>query len=804
MRTPKNSATGALVGIWAILLMAFVIAVLYVGRDVLIPIALAALITFLLSPVVGRLERWLGRIASVLLVVLMLFALIGAIGWMLTTQTIDLAAKLPDYQANIEAKMRAFRIPSGGTFARFNQSLQHLQKTMSSSQETTAKNEPAARSRTLNPAETTVAQPPVAVKIVEPENRLTSFAQAALSSLLSPLGRAALVLLLVIFMLLKREDLRGRLVRLIGQGRISATTRAMDDASTRVARYLAMQLLVNIIYGTCVAVGLYFIGVPNAALWGALAGILRFIPYVGPWLGAAMPLALSLAVSNSWVTPILTLGLFVTLEVINSNAVEPLLYASSTGVSSIALIIAAVFWTWLWGPIGLVLATPLTVCLAVMGRHVPKLEFLSVLLSEEQALAPYEECYHRLLAVGLDEATELAENYFKENSLTKLYDSMLIPVLTAAEIDAKRHALQPEERDAVLRNVQEMVEDLGAQPLPESKVEADKAVAAQMPEAPVSITCRVLCLPARALRDEIAGAMLTQLLRQQGFEAENASANQGSNELVDVAAKADPEAICISVVAPSTLIQARHITTKLRNRIPSVKIVIGFWRATERLAEVSQRLRDSGADEVVASLAEAVVQLAKFAAPMGEEMAAAPLPENEEERLAELMNLHLLDGEPERVFDRVTAKLAKLFQVPIALITFVDRDRQWFKSQVGLPEDLARERCTPRSVSICGHMVAKNDTLVVEDLARDRRFANNPLIKARGLRFYAGTPVRGVGGFPIGSLCLLDVRPRKMTDHERRVLESFANDLSEEIQQRATEKGAAALAVRQSVPAATG
>jgi methylmalonyl-CoA mutase cobalamin-binding subunit len=501
-----------------------------------------------------------------------------------------------------------------------------------------------------------------------------------------------------------------------------------------------------------------------------------------------MPLALSLAVSNSWVTPILTLGLFVTLEVINSNAVEPLLYASSTGVSSIALIVAAVFWTWLWGPIGLVLATPLTVCLAVMGRHVPKLEFLSVLLSEEQALAPYEEAYQRLLAVGLDEATELAENYLKENSLTKLYDSMLIPVLTAAEIDAKRNALQPEERDAVLRNVQEMVEDLGTQPLPESKVEADKAVAAYMPETPVSVTCRVLCLPARALRDEIAGAMLTQLLRQQGFEAENASANQSSDELVDVAAKADPEAICISVVAPSTLIQARHITTKLRNRIPSVKIVIGFWRATERLAEASQRLRDSGADEVVASLAEAVVQLAKFAAPIGAEMTAAPLPENEEERLAELVNLHLLDGEPERVFDRVTAKLAKLFQVPIALITFVDRDRQWFKSQVGLPEDLARERCTPRSVSICGHMVAKNDTLVVEDLARDRRFANNPLIKARGLRFYAGTPVRGVGGFPIGSLCLLDVRPRKMTDHERRVLQSFADDLSEEIQHRATGK----------------
>src|SRR5512133_1901962 len=624
MRAPKNSWNGALVGIWAILLMAFVIAVLYVGRDILIPIALAALITFLLSPVVGRLERWLGRIASVLLVVLMLFALIGAIGWMLTTQTIDLAAKLPDYQANIEAKLRAFRMPSGVTFARFSQSLQHLQKTMSSPQEIFPKNEPARRSRTLNPAETTAAQPPVPVKVVEPENRLTSFAQAALGSLLSPLGRAALVLLLVIFMLLKREDLRGRLARLIGQGRISATTHAMDDASTRVARYLAMQLLVNAIYGTCVAVGLYFIGVPNAVLWGVLAGILRFIPYVGPWLGAAMPLALSLAVSNSWVTPLLTLALFVTLEVINSNAVEPLLYASSTGVSSIALIVAAVFWTWLWGPIGLVLATPLTVCLAVMGRHVPKLQFLSVLLSEEQALAPHEECYHRLLAFGLDEANDLAEAYVKTNSLTSLYDSVLIPTVTLAEVDAQREQLDAEHRSAIHRHIHDLIEDLGSTPPSKSQLEADKAVAehTNFPFSPP--TCRVLCVPARAYRDELAGAMLVQLLRQQDFDGENASAALSSGELLELAAKSDPEAICISVVTPSTLIHARYLSAKLRAQLPHAKIVVGIWGATENIAGAGERLRSSGADEVVVSLAEAVVQLAKFSVSIADEMIPGP------------------------------------------------------------------------------------------------------------------------------------------------------------------------------------
>jgi predicted PurR-regulated permease PerM len=220
-------------------------------------------------------------------------------------------------------------------------------------------------------------------------------------------------------MLLQREDLRGRLIRLIGQGRISTTTRAMDDAGARVSRYLLMQLVVNVAYGVPVAVGLSFIGVPNAILWGAFATILRFIPYVGPWIAAAFPITLSLAVSPGWMMPLLTIGLFVVLELLSNNVMEPWLYGSSTGVSPIALIVAAVFWTWLWGPVGLVLATPLTVCLVVMGRHVPRLSFLSVLLSDEDALTPAQDCYHRLLTVGEQDEMELVESYLKANSLTR-------------------------------------------------------------------------------------------------------------------------------------------------------------------------------------------------------------------------------------------------------------------------------------------------------------------------------------------------------------------------------------------------
>jgi methylmalonyl-CoA mutase cobalamin-binding subunit len=636
----------------------------------------------------------------------------------------------------------------------------------------------AARSRNL-PA----GQQPMPVRIVESQNRLPQILQNAATGLLGPLGTAALVSLLVIFMLLKREDLRGRMIRLVGQGRISATTRALDDAGSRVARYLTMQLLVNVSFGLCVAIGLYFIGVPNAALWGAFAALLRFVPYVGVWIAAAVPMLLSFAVSTSWLSPVLTLGLFIVLEVINANALEPWLYGSSTGVSSIALIIAAVFWTWLWGPIGLVLAIPLTVCLAVMGRHVPKLQFLSVLLSEEQALAPHEECYHRLLAFGLDEAHDLAEAHVKANSLTSLYDSVLIPTITLAEMDAQRDELDAEQRSAIHHHFQDLIEDLGSAPPSKSQLAADKAVAEHTPFPLSPPTCRVLCVPARAHRDELAGAMLVQLLRQQDFDAENASAVLSGGELVELAAKSDPEAICVSVVAPSTLTHARYLSAKLRAQLPRVKIVVGIWGATENMAGAGERLRSSGADEVVVSLAEAVVQLAKFSVSIADEMVPAPIPDNEENRLQELARLHLPDGTREEVFDRITKKLARIFEVPIALITFVDRDHQWFKSQVGLPEEIAEAQQTSRELSVCGHVIANDELLVVEDLARDRRFANNPLLKERGLRFYAGAPLRS-NNLPIGSLCILDIKPRRLSEREKRLLEVIAEDVMEELSRR--------------------
>ncbi len=794
MPAPKirTTASDALVGIWTIALTAFIVAALSFARELLIPLALSALLTFLLSPLVTRIEHWIGRIAAVLLVVLLIFTSLGAAGWILSRQLVDLATKLPEYKGNIITKMQAFKVPQGGVFTKLSETVEELKNALPGG---TAAPAPTMSQQADNPGWAVSfpphAPPPTVQAQLAERSKTNSFEllQLIIAPLLGPLGMASLVLLLVIFMLLDREDLRSRIIRLIGQGRISATTRAMDDAGHRVARYLLMQLVVNVTYGIPVAVGLYFIGVPNAMLWGAFATVLRFIPYVGPWIAAAFPIILSLAVSDSWWSPLLTIGLFVVLELLSNNVMEPWLYGKYTGVAPLALIVAAVFWTWLWGPVGLVLATPLTVCLVVMGRHVPRLSFLSIVLSDDEALTPAEDCYHRLLTPGDRDELELVESYLKANSLTALYDTVFIPVLAAAENDAREERLEPAQLSYVQQSMRDIIEDLGTRPTLPARMAAlarTETVACEAPGAALMLApdCRVYCLPARADRDELAGTMLVQLARQEGFGAQNAPSQLVAGELLGLTEKADVDVVCISVVAPSTVIHARYLCLKLRAVLPKLKIVVGLWDETEGLTEATKRLRDSGADEVVTTLADALVQIARLAPVLTEEMTPAPIPADEEERLAALTELNLLDTEAEPVFDRITSKLARVFEMPIALISLVDRDRQFFKSQTGLPESLAKARQTARNVSVCGHVVAKNQVIVIEDLARDRRFANNPLLKEHGIRFYAGVPLLAPNGQPIGSLCLMDMKPRQLTEREKRLLEEYANEVMEEIARR--------------------
>ena len=407
----------------------------------------------------------------------------------------------------------------------------------------------------------------------------------------------------------------------------------MDEAGARVFRYLFMQLVVNVSYGIPVAIGLYFIGLPNAVLWGTCATVLRFIPYIGPWIAAAIPVALSLAVSPSWTMPLLTIGLFIVLELLSNNVMEPWLYGSSTGVTPIALIIAAVFWTWLWGPVGLILSTPLTVCLVVMGQHVPRLSFLSILLSDEEVLTPAEDCYHRLLTVGEQDELEFVEEYLKANSLTALYDSVFIPVIIATETDYRLELLDDEQRLLIEQSLRDIIEDLGTRPQVTSKIDANKAVAEDTQSRGPARPFHVYCLPARADRDELAGAMLTQLLQHQGFLAQNAPGNLAAGRLLDLVEKSGVDAACISVVSPSTVIQARHLCVKLRARFPQLKIVIGLWSTIQGVTDAARRLRDSGANEVVTTLEDAVVQLAKDAPTFAEQMMPASMPADVAERI---------------------------------------------------------------------------------------------------------------------------------------------------------------------------
>ncbi|NQX01421.1 AI-2E family transporter [bacterium] len=577
----KISAEESLATISTVLLGAAVITALYFGRELLVPLAMAALLAFMLAPLVTRLQRWLGRVGAVLLVVAMMFATTGAAAWVVTRQAVDLINQLPSYKENIRTKLRSIQLPADGPFSKVSETIEELKKDLPGS----------GQPSPLQPDKTPETQAePQQVELVK-DARL-EFMQSFVAPVLGPLGTAALVLLLLIFMLLQREDLRNRFIRLIGEGRISATSQAMDDAGSRVSRYILMQLIVNVTYGIPVAVGLYFIGVPNSILWGALATVLRFIPYVGPWIAASVPILLSLAVAPDWWAPLLTIGLFIVLELLSNNVMEPWLYGSSTGVTPIALIIAALVWTWLWGPLGIVLATPLTVCLVVMGRHIPRLGFLSILLSDEDPLTPAEDCYHRLHRIGEHDEMELVDNFLKANPVSALYDTVLIPVLTAAESDHRAGFLEPVQLANIEQGICDILDDLDLRTDQSAEVSADHS------------WIRACCVPAKAYRDQLAGEMLVRLLRQDGFDALNLPVATVDG-LVESLRESRAEVVFISAVVPTTVIHVRHLCTKLRASLPKLKIVVGLWGRSAHGTDALIGLRNSGADEVITLVRDA-------------------------------------------------------------------------------------------------------------------------------------------------------------------------------------------------------
>jgi predicted PurR-regulated permease PerM len=432
--------------------IAVVAGVLHFGKDVFLPLAIAVLIAFALSPLVSALRnRGLPMIASVLTVVSVAFAVIGLFMMTVVGQLSQLAQDLPTFQSNIVSKLETLQSSGGenGVVARLSRMLESINSEISG----------FGGDRAAAPDAARTAAPPMPVEVVERQTAVQVLQNLVLP-LISPVATAGLVIVVVIFMLLERNDLRDRFIRLVGSKDIHRTTLVLEDAGGRVGNYLLIQLLVNTIYAVPIGVGLWVLGVPNAALWGLLTLVLRFVPYIGSVLAAAFPLFLAFAVSPDWSALLWTTALFASVELVTSNVIEPWLYGSRTGVSPLAIIIAAIFWTWIWGPMGLVLSTPLTVCLVVLGRHVPQFEIFDILFGDEPVLAPHSRLYQRLLAGDAVETTFRAEEELEETYLSEYYRDVGVPALLLAQNDYARGVLSRQEEDRLAEAAMQMVEDL--------------------------------------------------------------------------------------------------------------------------------------------------------------------------------------------------------------------------------------------------------------------------------------------------------------------------------------------------------
>ncbi|HYE19823.1 MAG TPA: AI-2E family transporter [Tepidisphaeraceae bacterium] len=663
--------------------IAVVVAALYFAKEVLIPIALAIMLSFLLAPLVTRLQRLKigryspGRVTAVISVVLVVIGLIGVLGYVVYGQVYDLAEKIPQYKTNIQEKVAWFGKFSkgGGAFDKANKAVQETFKD-AASKPTTAPlpatpDQPAAQLQPgpggaqnvvpVNP--TTQPVNPIPVTVVDrpagADDATVAFKSfyAGIAPVVEPLATLGLVAILMIFMLVAREDMRDRIIRLIGQGRINVTTQAMDEAAKRISKYLIAQCIVNGTYGVAISIGLWVIGAtfggnepsfPNFLLWGLLTAILRFIPYIGPWIGAAFPIAISLAVYHGMAVPLAVLGMFLVIELVSNNVMEPWLYGSSTGISEVAILVAAVFWTWLWGAPGLLLATPLTTIIVVMGKYVPQLEFLNILLGSEPALEPKYRLYQRLLAEDTEEAEELLTEYVGERSLVKVYDQIVLPALGLAEADRHRDRLDERKQAVIRTEVRELVEEMADLPASAEGAKlrpgTDTAAGTLVPTGNgnghakpkiIDTVCGtddgpatdaeavgyerpVLCLPARDEADEIAGTMLAQLLDRRGYRAEYVSVEKLASEYVQMVVDKGAQVVFVSALPPAAVTHARYIVKRLRSKLPELKIIVGLWTlcGEDTVRKAKARIGAAGTDLVVCSFEDAIEQLRQVVAPL--------------------------------------------------------------------------------------------------------------------------------------------------------------------------------------------
>jgi predicted PurR-regulated permease PerM len=575
-----------------------VVLALYFAKVVFLPIALALLLSFLLTPVVSTFERIkFPRALAILIVIGTLIGVICVLGWKTYGQVTDLAEQVPTYKGALIQKIHSLEGHNTQALSQVSATVRDLENEITNSSGNAL---PNGKGKQAEPPQNSRYHP-MAVEVIPPSNPLDTF-----ESMVGPLATAGIILVFTIFMLLDREDLRNRFIRLAGGSRLSAMTQALEEASQRINRYLLLQLIVNAGYGIIIGTGLHFIGIPNASLWGVAATILRFIPYAGPPMSAAMPILLSLAVFPGWTHTLETMALFATLEIIVSNFVEPLLYGSHVGLSALAVLVAAIFWTLIWGLPGLVLSTPLTAFIVVMGRYIPGLSGLSVLLGDEPVLPLSTQFYQRLLAVDHDDARLHLDRWAKEKPLEEIYETVIVPALSHAEHDTYKNELDEDSEVLMLDGVRQMVEELGEIPLEKAEEEENGT---EETEQPVSSgkegngPTEIICVPARDEADDVVALMLCQLLERRGFKSGNVSLVPVP-EMLSQVSEIKPRIICIAALPPFAMSHARELYRKCRALLPQCHIAICLWHFEGDIQKTAVRMKMISGDSIFVTLPE--------------------------------------------------------------------------------------------------------------------------------------------------------------------------------------------------------
>ena len=647
--------------LWFVTIAVLAVAVLYLAKVLLLPLGIAILFAFLLAPVVALLERVrLPRPAAALIVIFGFSALLIVAAWTLFTQLVAVADDLPTYRENITLKLEALHRPSDSAIGRLQHELEKVSDELGIVNATATAALQSPNKAAQKPIGTTPEHPLQVREVGRPTGRLDQ-----LGGIIEPLTTAFLAVVFTFFVLLQREDLRNRLIRLSGDRNLTLMTQAMRDASQRISRYFLLQLAVNLTFGAIVSTALYFIGLPHPVLFGALAAICRFVPYIGVPVAAATPLLLSIAVFHGWEHTVLIAGVFILLELVTGNYLEPHIYGRHTGLSSLAVLIAAAFWTLIWGPVGLILSVPLTVCLVVMGSHVPSLEFLAVLLGDQPAIPPSTWFYQRLLAHDQREASNVLFNALKSDSLLTVYDAILIPALTLVEKDRQQGDLDDTTLAFIRNTTTELVEELGFRALEDQRQSVTNSdsprqasdsqhsetlisnpsdLAASSPRSLVpSLSAAVV--PVRDGTDSLVAAMLTQVLTLAGINATSLPV-RAIHETVEAVTKQNPAMVFLSGMPPVAMARANRLYRSLRDAAPSpnaldseardassrtatagresravqslisnLKIVVGIWNYTDDPARVAQMLTRSEDLHISTSLADAVAQAALHSEP---------------------------------------------------------------------------------------------------------------------------------------------------------------------------------------------